>query len=94
MHARKALMESLADAFLALPGGFGTLDELFEIITWAQLRIHGKPIGLLNVGGYFDPLITFLDQAVADGFISAANRGLFTVDVDAAALVERLTGGT
>jgi uncharacterized protein (TIGR00730 family) len=94
MHARKALMASLADAFLTLPGGFGTLDELFEIITWAQLRIHDKPIGLLNVGGYFHPLIAFLDQAVAEGFISAANRGLFTVDVDAAALVERLTGGT
>ncbi len=67
MHARKAMMAELADAFLVLPGGFGTFEELFESVTWAQLGIHRKPIGLLNVGGYFDHLVAFLDHAVARG---------------------------
>jgi len=79
MHARKSLMAELSDAFLALPGGFGTFEELFEVITWAQLGIHRKPIGLLNVGGYYDGLIGFLDHAVAEGFVSAENRGLVQV---------------
>ena len=79
MHARKSLMAELSDAFLALPGGFGTFEELFEAITWAQLGIHRKPIGLLNVGGYYDGLIGFLDHAVAEGFVSAENRGLVQV---------------
>src|SRR5262249_49799865 len=62
MHQRKALMADLSDAFAALPGGFGTADELFEILTWSQLGLHAKPVGLLNTGGFFDPLLTWLDQ--------------------------------
>ena len=69
MHARKALMAELADAFVALPGGVGTLEELFEVWTWAQLGIHRKPIGLLNTRGYFDPLLAFVDGAIAAGFV-------------------------
>lgn len=69
MHQRKALMNDLADGFIALPGGFGTLEELFEVITWAQLGIHAKPIGLLNVDAYFDPLLTFLERSVVAGFV-------------------------
>jgi uncharacterized protein (TIGR00730 family) len=77
MHARKAKMAELADAFLALPGGYGTFEELFEIITWAQLGIHRKPIGLLNVAGYFDPLLMLIEGAVEQGFIRPAHRELF-----------------
>lgn len=73
MHERKALMAQRADAFVALPGGFGTLDEFFEIITWGQLRIHNKPCGLLNVEGYFDPLLGFLKRCVDDEFVQAHN---------------------
>ena len=69
MHERKALMADLSDGFIALPGGFGTFDELFEITTWAQLGLHTKPIGLLNVAGYFMPLLTMVDHAVTEGFI-------------------------
>jgi len=69
MHERKSLMAGLSDAFIALPGGFGTFEELFEIITWAQLGIHQKPIGLLNVNGYFDPLLSMISRAVEDEFI-------------------------
>src|SRR5215472_4951969 len=69
MHERKALMANLADAFIALPGGFGTFDELFEIITWAQLGIHQKPIGLINVDNYFTPLLTMVQHASDEGFI-------------------------
>jgi uncharacterized protein (TIGR00730 family) len=76
MHERKAEMADLADAFLALPGGMGTFDELFEILTWAQLGIHRKPIGLLNIDHYFDPLIAMVDHAVREGFVSAHHRGL------------------
>jgi uncharacterized protein (TIGR00730 family) len=76
MHQRKALMADLADGFAALPGAFGTADELFEILTWAQLGLHAKPIGLLNVGGYFDALCAWLDHAVREGFLRAAHRGL------------------
>ncbi len=82
MHERKALMADLADGFLALPGGFGTLDELFEILTWAQLGLHAKPVGLLNTAGYFDPLLAWLGRAVAEGFLSAEHRGLL-VEADA-----------
>ena len=77
MHERKALMASLSDAFIALPGGYGTLEELFEVIAWAQLGIHRKPIGVLNVEGYFDALISFVDHTVAEGFIKSKYRGLF-----------------
>jgi uncharacterized protein (TIGR00730 family) len=76
MHQRKALMADLADGFAALPGAFGTADELFEILTWAQLGLHSKPIGLLNVAGYFDSLCAWLDQAVREGFLRSAHRGL------------------
>jgi uncharacterized protein (TIGR00730 family) len=76
MHQRKALMADLADGFAALPGAFGTADELFEILTWAQLGLHAKPVGLLNVAGYFDPLRNWLDHAVHEGFLRAAHRRL------------------
>ena len=76
MHERKARMLELADAVVAMPGGFGTLEELFEALTWAQLRFHAKPIGMLNVNGYFDALLRFLDDSVATGFLSKRNRAL------------------
>jgi uncharacterized protein (TIGR00730 family) len=79
MHERKALMAERADGFVALPGGFGTLDELFEILTWKQLRLHAKPIVLLNVGGFFDPLVAMVDQMVTEGYVSAQNRQLLYV---------------
>jgi uncharacterized protein (TIGR00730 family) len=74
MHERKALMALKSDAFVALPGGFGTLDEFFEILTWAQLNIHQKPIYLINVEGFFDNLLKFLDQAVEQGFVNPKHR--------------------
>lgn len=80
MHERKALMADLSDAFLALPGGFGTADETFEMLTWAQLKIHHKPIGLLNMAGYFDPLLAWIDRAIEEGFIKLRYRSLFTVE--------------
>jgi len=76
MHERKAMMAELSDAFIAMPGGFGTLDEFFEIITWAQLGLHTKPIGLLNVGGYFDLLLKFVDYMQQERFISTEHRQL------------------
>lgn len=76
MHERKALMAKLADGFAALPGGFGTGDELLEMLTWAQLGIHAKPVGLLNVAGYFDSLLGWLDLAVREGFLTAENRAI------------------
>jgi len=76
MHERKALMADLADGFIALPGGYGTYDELFEIITWAQLGLHSKPVGLLNVSGFFDPLLALIEHSSAEGFISARNTTL------------------
>jgi uncharacterized protein (TIGR00730 family) len=90
MHQRKALMAELSDAFVALPGGSGTLDELFEILTWRQLRYHAKPIGLLNVEGYYDPLLAWLERAFAEGFIKEKYRGLLTVAQDGAALLDVL----
>lgn len=90
LHARKALMAELADAFVALPGGFGTIEELFETITWAQLGIHAKPIGLLNTAGYFDDLLAFLDRGFGDGFIKPRYRGLYHVADDPATLLDRL----
>jgi uncharacterized protein (TIGR00730 family) len=77
MHARKAMMADLSEAFIALPGGLGTFDELFEILTWAQLGIHAKPVGLLNVAGYFDALLALVDHSIAEGFIHDDQRGLF-----------------
>jgi len=91
MHARKALMAELADAFIAMPGGFGTVEEFFEALTWAQLGLHTKPCGLLNVHGYFDHLIRFIDHAVEQGFIDPANRELLLVDESPEALLAKLT---
>ena len=76
MHERKAMMADLADGFIALPGGFGTLDELFEILTWAQLGLHQKPGGLLNVAGYYDPLFSFVKHISREGFIHDIHLGL------------------
>ncbi len=90
MHERKAIMASLADAFVAMPGGFGTMDELFEAITWGQLGIHAKPIGLLNIRGYFDPVLQWIEHGVAEGFVRPQHRSLLTVDVEPAALLDRL----
>lgn len=90
MHERKARMAELADAFIALPGGFGTLEELFEVITWGQLGIHSKPAGLLNVGGFFDPLLHWVDRAVAEGFIRPQHRALVQSATEPALLLDRL----
>ena len=90
MHERKALMADLADAFIALPGGLGTFDETFEILTWGQLGIHRKPCGLLNVAGYYDKLIEFVDQAVEHHFIRAEHHGLVLVDNDPRRLLETM----
>jgi len=90
MHERKQMMSESADAFAALPGGLGTLEELFEVLTWAQLGIHAKPVGLLNVAGYFDSLLRFLDEMVAQGFVSAVERGRLVVADSAAELITRL----
>jgi uncharacterized protein (TIGR00730 family) len=89
MHDRKALMAELADGFVALPGGIGTLEEFFEIWTWAQLGMHDKPCGLLNVAGYFDPLLEFLDRAVAEKFVREVHRKMVIVESDPAALLAR-----
>ncbi len=90
MHERKFQMAELADAFLAMPGGFGTMDEFCEILTWAQLGIHNKPCGLLNVAGFYDPLLKFFDHAVAEGFLKREHRAFILDDTDPARLVERL----
>jgi uncharacterized protein (TIGR00730 family) len=90
MHERKAVMADLADAFIAMPGGFGTLDEFFEILTWAQLAIHAKPCGLLNVESYFDFLLEFLDRAVDDQLLKPAHRKLILVENDPRELLARL----
>jgi len=90
MHERKTLMADLADAFIALPGGYGTLEEFFEAVTWTQLGIHRKPCGLLNVDGYYDALLALLDRAVSDGFIREANRSLVLDAADVPTLLEKL----
>jgi hypothetical protein len=90
MHERKALMVELSDAFLALPGGLGTLDEVSEVLTWAQLGLHSKPCGLLNVEGYFDLLMAWLDHATAQRFIRDEHRAMALVDCDLDALLIRL----
>lgn len=82
MHERKALMAELSDAFIALPGGIGTLEELFEVYTWWQLGIHAKPIGLLDVAGFYAPLASFLDHVVEQGFLPSATRSALTVSGD------------
>jgi uncharacterized protein (TIGR00730 family) len=90
MHQRKSLMADLSDAFVALSGGFGTADELFEILTWAQLGIHTKPIGLLNVGGFFDPLLGWVRHAAAEGFVREQHVALLNVSTDAEELLDAL----
>lgn len=90
MHERKAEMARESDAFIVLPGGFGTLEEMFENVTWVQLGIHAKPCGILNVEDYFDPLLRFLDHMVEERFISFEHRGMIIVDDEPDALVERL----
>jgi len=91
MHERKALMASLADGFIAMPGGLGTLEELFEMLTWAQLGFHDKPIVALNTAGYYTPLLTFLDEAVASGFIRPAYRAMLKAADTPGAAVAGLT---
>jgi uncharacterized protein (TIGR00730 family) len=90
MHQRKALMMELADAFVALPGGFGTLEELSEILTWAQLGLHRKPCALLNIEGFFDPLLAFLDHATAEGLLRPEHRGILLVETDPERILDRL----
>ena len=91
MHQRKQLMAERADAFLALPGGIGTFEELFEVWTWRQLGYHDKPVGLLNVEGYYDQLLAFLDHSVAQGFVLPAQRPLLQSSSDPVALLDRLS---
>lgn len=90
MHTRKMAMAEASDAFIALPGGLGTLEEIFEVWTWTQLGVHAKPLGFLNVGGYYDSLFTFLDQAVQSGFIRPAHRELAQSHTDPSALLDLL----
>lgn len=90
MHERKREMAERADAFLALPGGIGTFEEFFEVWTWRQLGYHDKPVGLLNVAGFYDRLLAFMDHCVAQGFLDPAQRGTVLVDSDPAALLQRL----
>lgn len=90
MHERKAVMADAADAFVMLPGGFGTFDEFFEVVTWTQLGIHAKPCGILDVGGYFGALRAMLDAAVTAGFVRDAHRDMIIVDDDPGRLLDRL----
>lgn len=89
MHERKALMAELSDGFIALPGGIGTMEEFFEVLSWAQLGIHNKPCGLLNVSGYYDSLIEFLDHAMSEDFVKPKHRALLIVERDPMTLLDR-----
>jgi hypothetical protein len=91
MHERKALMMRLADAFIALPGGYGTYDEYFEALTWAQLGYHSKPCGLLNIAGFYDSFLRYIDHVVREGFVRSSDRSLIIDDPDAVSLLDRLT---
>ncbi len=94
MHERKALMADLSDGFAALPGGFGTLEELAEVTTWSQLGLHAKPVGLLDVDGFYQPLLAFVDQMVGEGFVPAAHRGLLVTSTTPAELLGRMAAWT
>ena len=94
MHERKALMAEHADGFIAMPGGIGTLEELFETLTWAQLGFHEKPIGLFNVEGFYDPLIEFLHHQTSQGFLRAEHKDLLLVQTEPEALIEQLKNFT
>ena len=89
MHERKAEMVALSDGFIALPGGFGTLDEMFEALTWAQLGMHGHPCGVLNSDGFFDALFAYLDRAVTEGFVRGEHRAMWIADDDPNRLLDR-----
>ncbi|WP_322105006.1 TIGR00730 family Rossman fold protein [Paraburkholderia sp. J41] len=91
MHHRKKMMADLSDAFVAMPGGAGTLEELFEVYTWAQLGYHRKPVGVLNIGGFYDPLMALLDHTVREGFMRETYREMLQVDADPAALLAKLS---
>jgi uncharacterized protein (TIGR00730 family) len=90
MHERKKMMADLADAFIAMPGGFGTLEEIFEVVAWGQLNLHSKPLGLLNVNGYYDSLIKFLDHTVKENFIKPEHREMILVDDKPGQLIAKL----
>lgn len=94
MHERKALMAELSDGFVALPGGFGTFEEIFEVLTWSQLRLHQKPCGFLNVEGFYDALFSFLDHAEKEQFIRARLRALVLVETNAERLLDLLTNAS
>jgi uncharacterized protein (TIGR00730 family) len=94
MHQRKSQMADMSDAFIALPGGIGTLEGFFEVLTWGQVGIHSKPSGILNVAGYFDELTRFLDHAVAEGFLTEAHRNVIAVESDPRHLIEQLRSFT
>jgi uncharacterized protein (TIGR00730 family) len=93
MHVRKQMMAERADIFIALPGGIGTLEELYEVWTWRQLGFHDQPIGLLNVNGYYDDLLRFMRGTVSEGFLSAAQLDTVEVGTDPLELLQRLAGG-
>jgi len=90
MHERKALMAALADAFLALPGAYGTADETFEMLTWNQLKIHAKPVGLLNIADFFDPLLAWIERCIQDDFLKPRYREFLLVDDDANRMLDAL----
>jgi uncharacterized protein (TIGR00730 family) len=94
LHERKALMAELSDAFLALPGGLGTLEELAEVLSWAQLGLHAKPIAALDIEGYFAGLAGYLDHATAEGFIGPDQRGLLTIEADLDVLLDRFAAAS
>ncbi|MCA0366426.1 MAG: TIGR00730 family Rossman fold protein [Bacteroidetes bacterium] len=90
MHQRKALMEEKCDGVITLPGGFGSMDELFEILTWGQLGLHSKPVGILNINNFYDPLIAQLDKMMEEGFLKPENRKLLIVESDIETLIEKM----
>ena len=92
MHERKKIMADLADAFVALPGGYGTMEELFEVLTWQQIKLHNKPIGILNVNNFYAPLILMIDKMVHEGFLHEANRSLICIEEDPRLLLDKLAG--